>query len=303
MAGRIGQKVKLSSIDELLGVPSTEGTVDLEVLSIYPFENHPFKVVDDEKMDELVESIKESGVLTPVLVRPDDEGTYEMISGHRRLHAARRAGLRKIPAIIKEMTNDDATIAMVNANMQREEILPSERAFAYKMKLDAIKHQGAKRETSPQTGGKLEAADIVGESSGVSGSQVQRFIRLTYLIPNLLNLVDVKRLALGVAVELSYLNHAYQQWIYEYICENGMIKQEQLMDLRKYRDDNSLTHEQLLEIIIQGRSSTDKRKKITFSERKLNKYFPAYYTQPEIERIIVGLLEQWKESQEGEGNK
>lgn len=142
MAQRVGQKVKLSSIDELLGVPSTEGTVDLDVMTIYPFENHPFRVVDDEKMEELVESIKESGVLTPVLVRPDDEGTYEMISGHRRLHAAKRAGLRKIPAIIKEMTNDDATIAMVNANMQREEILPSERAFALKMKMDALNHQG-----------------------------------------------------------------------------------------------------------------------------------------------------------------
>ena len=126
MAKRVGQKVKLSSIDELLGVPSTEGNVDLDVNAIYPFENHPFRVVDDEKMDELVSSIEESGVLTPVLVRPDDEGTYEMISGHRRLHAAKRAGLAKIPAIIKEMTNDDATIAMVNANMQREEILPSE---------------------------------------------------------------------------------------------------------------------------------------------------------------------------------
>ena len=144
MAQRVGQKVKLSSIDELLGVPSMEGTVDLDVMTIYPFENHPFRVVDDEKMDELVESIKESGVLTPVLVRPDDEGNYEMISGHRRLHAAKRAGLRKIPAIIKEMTNDDATIAMVNANMQREEILPSEKAFAYKMKMDALRRQGAR---------------------------------------------------------------------------------------------------------------------------------------------------------------
>ena len=151
MAQRVGQKVKLSSIDELLGVPSTEGTVDLDVMTIYPFENHPFRVVDDEKMDELVESIKESGVLTPVLVRPDDEGTYEMISGHRRLHAAKRAGLRKIPAIIKEMTNDDATIAMVNANMQREEILPSEKAFAYKMRLEAMKRQGQRTDLTSAT--------------------------------------------------------------------------------------------------------------------------------------------------------
>ena len=301
MAKRVGQTVKLSSIDELLGVPSTEGTVDLDVLTIYPFENHPFKVVDDEKMDELVESIKESGVLTPVLVRPDDEGTYEMISGHRRLHAAKRAGLRKIPAIIKEMTQDDATIAMVNANMQREEILPSERAFAFKMKMNAIKHQGREltgtlflEETKSHSG------DLVGQASGLNRTQVFRYIRLTELIPKLLSMVDQGKLAVFVAVDISYLNKKYQQWIYEFIHENGMIKQEQLMDLRKYRDDDSLTQEQMIDILIQGRATPQTRKKITITERKLNKFFPAYYTQPEIERIIVGLLEQWKQEHESE---
>lgn len=306
MAQRIGQKLKLSSIDELLGVPSTEGTVDLDVLTIYPFENHPFKVIDDEKMEELVESIKESGVLTPVLVRPDDEGTYEMISGHRRLHAAKRAGLRKIPAIIKEMTNDDATIAMVNANMQREEILPSEKAFAYKMKLDAIRSQGKRRDlTSDQVEQKLDgktSREIIAEEMGCSGAQVARFIRLTELIPKLLDMVDEKRLALSVAVELSYFNNNYQQWLYEYIHENGMIKQEQLIDLRQYRDDDSLTQEQMIEILIQKKATPQPRKKITITERKLNKYFPAYYSQIEIERVIVGLLEQWKASQESEDN-
>ena len=300
MAQRVGQKVKLSSIDELLGVPSMEGTVDLDVMTIYPFENHPFRVVDDEKMDELVESIKESGVLTPVLVRPDDEGNYEMISGHRRLHAAKRAGLRKIPAIIKEMTNDDATIAMVNANMQREEILPSEKAFAYKMKLDAIKHQGSRRTTSPQVGGKLEAADIVGEAAGVSGTQVQRYVRLTYLIPKLLDMIDEGRLAVSIGVEISYFNHTYQQWLWEYIHENGMIKQEQLMDLRQYRDDDSLTQEQMIDILIQKRATPQIKKKVTFNERKLNKYFPAYYSQSEIERIMISLLEEWKRTHESE---
>ena len=304
MAQRIGQKLKLSSIDELLGVPSTEGTVDLDVLTIYPFENHPFKVIDDEKMEELVESIKESGVLTPVLVRPDDEGTYEMISGHRRLHAAKRAGLRKIPAIIKEMTNDDATIAMVNANMQREEILPSEKAFAYKMKLDAIRSQGKRRDlTSDQVEQKLDgktSREIIAEEMGCSGAQVARFIRLTELIPKLLDMVDEKRLALSVAVELSYFNNNYQQWLCEYIHENGMLKQEQLIDLRQYRDDDSLTQEQMIEILIQKKATPQPRKKITITERRLNKYFPAYYSQIEIERVIVGLLEQWKASQEGE---
>lgn len=301
MAQRIGQKLKLSSIDELLGVPSTEGAVDLDVLTIYPFENHPFKVVDDEKMEELVESIKESGVLTPVLVRPDDEGTYEMISGHRRLHAAKIAGLRKIPAVIKEMTNDDATIAMVNANMQREEILPSEKAFAFKMKMDAIKHQGKELTgTLFLEATKSNSGDIVGKDSGLNRTQVFRYIRLTELIPKLLDMVDAGKLAVFAGVEISYLNHNYQQWLYEYIHENGMLKQEQLMDLRQYREDDSLTQEQMIDILIKSKATPQKRKKITFTERKLNKYFPAYYSQTEIERVIVGLLEQWKASQEGE---
>lgn len=301
MAQRVGQKVKLSSIDELLGVPSTEGTVDLDVMTIYPFENHPFRVVDDEKMEELVESIKESGVLTPVLVRPDDEGTYEMISGHRRLHAAKRAGLRKIPAIIKEMTNDDATIAMVDSNMQREEILPSERAFSLKMKMDAMNHRGSRSDLTLSTERtKFHSAESVGETVGLKHSQIHRYIRLTYLIPKLLDMVDAGRLALAVAQEISYFNDTYQQWLYEYIHENGMIKQEQLMDLRQYRDDDSLTQEQMIDILIQKRSTPQTRKKILITERKLNKYFPAYYSQSEIERVIVSLLEQWKASQESE---
>ncbi|WP_026519445.1 ParB/RepB/Spo0J family partition protein [Butyrivibrio sp. FCS006] len=301
MAQRVGQKVKLSSIDELLGVPSMEGTVDLDVMTIYPFENHPFRVVDDEKMDELVESIKESGVLTPVLVRPDDEGNYEMISGHRRLHAAKRAGLRKIPAIIKEMTNDDATIAMVNANMQREEVLPSEKAFAFKMKMDAMKHKGFRTDlTLSHDATKLNTGEDIGDSAGISRSQVHRYIRLTYLLPKLLDMVDEGRLSFIVAGEISYFNHTYQQWLWEYIHENGMIKQEQLMDLRQYRDDDSLTQEQMIDILIQKRATPQIKKKVTFNERKLNKYFPAYYSQSEIERIMISLLEEWKRTHESE---
>ena len=301
MAQRVGQKVKLSSIDELLGVPSMEGTVDLDVMTIYPFENHPFRVVDDEKMDELVESIKESGVLTPVLVRPDDEGNYEMISGHRRLHAAKRAGLRKIPAIIKEMTNDDATIAMVDSNMQREEILPSERAFSLKMKMDAMNHRGSRSDLTLSTERtKFHSAESVGETVGLKHSQIHRYIRLAYLIPKLLDMVDAGRLALAVAQELSYFNNTYQQWLWEYIHENGMIKQEQLMDLRQYRDDDSLTQEQMIDILIQKRATPQIKKKVTFNERKLNKYFPAYYSQSEIERIMISLLEEWKRTHESE---
>ena len=297
MASRAGQKIKLTSIDELLCVPETEGTVDIDVRAIYPFENHPFRVVDDEKMEELVESIKANGILTPVLVRPDDEGTYEMISGHRRLHAAKKAGLLKIPAIVKEMTNDDAVIAMVDANVQREEILPSERAFSLKMKMDAIKHQGKSASSTEWT---KRAGDVVGQAEGIGKSQVHKYIRLTELIPKLLDMVDEKRLALSVAVELSYMNKNVQQWIYEFIRENGMIKQEQLMELRKYRDDKNMTQEQLITILIGSASTVPTSKKITLNERKLHKFFPAYYSKAEMERVIFGLLEQWKQAQDSE---
>lgn len=301
MAGRAGQKIKLTSIDELLCVPETEGTIDIDVRAIYPFENHPFKVVDDEKMDELVESIKANGVLTPVLVRPDDEGTYEMISGHRRLHAAKRAGLFRIPAIVKEMTNDDAVIAMVDANVQREEILASERAFSLKMKMDAIKRQGKRTDlTSSTEWTKSRSGDEVGKAEGMGHSQVHKYIRLTELIPKLLDMVDEKRLALSVAVELSYLNKNVQQWVYEFIRENGMIKQEQLMELRKYRDDRNMTQEQLINLLIGSVATVSASKKITLNERKLHKFFPAYYSKSEMERVIFGLLEQWKQAQDNE---
>lgn len=301
MASRAGQKVKLTSIDELLCVPEIEGAVDIDVRAIYPFENHPFKVVDDEKMEELVESIKANGVLTPVLLRPDDEGTYEMISGHRRLHAAKKAGLLRIPALVKEMTNDEATIAMVDANVQREEILPSERAFSLKMKMDAMKHRGQRSDlTLSHEETKFHSADKVGEAEGIGRAQVHRYIRLTELIPKLLDMVDQKRLALSVAVELSYFNKNVQQWLYEYIRENGMIRQEQLMELRQYREDNSMTQDQLINILVGSRATPSEARKIILSDRKLRKYFPAYYSKTEMEKIVLGLLEQWKQAQEGE---
>ena len=296
---RAGQKIKLTSVDELLCVPSTEGTTDIDVRAIYPFENHPFKVVDDEKMDELVESIKLNGVLTPVLVRPDDEGTYEMISGHRRLHAAKRAGLAKIPAIVKGMTNDEATIAMVDANVQREEILPSERAFSLKMKMDAIKHQGKKTLSTEWT---KRTGEIVGEVEGIGKTQVHKYIRLTNLIPKLLNMVDEKRLPLSIAVEISYFNKNVQQWIYEYISENGMIKQEQMLGLREYREDNSLTQEKLINILHGCIVPLSTSKKITINEKKLANFFPDNYTKTDMEKVIYGLLEQWKQAQQGENN-
>ena len=215
MASRVGDKIKLTSIDELLCVPETNGTTEIELGLISAFENHPFRVVDDEKMEELVESIRQQGILSPVLVRPDDEGGYEMISGHRRLHAAKIVGLKKIPAIVRELTDDEAVIAMVNANFQREEILPSERGFSLKMKMDAMRHQGACRHDGDKLSpAERKTASIVGAGSGLAARSVQRYIRLTELIPELLDMVDAKRLSLVSGVDISYFDKDVQKWLY-----------------------------------------------------------------------------------------
>ena len=191
-----------------------EQRTEMPLSDLHPFEGHPFKVLDDELMEQTVESIKQIGVVSPLIVRPDPEGGYEILSGHRRLHAAQLAGLETVPVIVKEMDDDAAIIFMVDSNLQRENILPSERAFSYKMKLEAMKHQGTRNDletTSRQVVGKLEAADTIGEQTGESGRQVQRFIRLTNLIPEILDMVDEKKIAFNPAVELSYLKPSEQK--------------------------------------------------------------------------------------------
>lgn len=304
MANRVGKKIKLASIDELLGAPSTEVTVDIDVRAIYPFENHPFKVLDDDRMEDLVESIRENGVITPVLVRPDDEGTYEMISGHRRLHAAKRVGLQKIPAIVKEMTNDDAVVAMVDSNMQREEILPSERAYSLKMKMDAMNHRGSRTDLSlsPEET-KIHSAEAVGETVGLKRAQVHRYIRLTFLIPRLLEQVDEGLISIGMAVELSYLSKTYQEWIADYMFEKGMVTMEQVMELRNYRDDSTLTKDQLFEIIASSKAVHEKKKtRVILNDKELSRYFPPEYTNAMIAKVINGLLEQWKRERDSKEN-
>ena len=302
MGNRPGQKIKLTSIDELLCVPQTAGTTDVDVNAIYPFENHPFKVLDDEKMEELVDSIKLNGILTPVIVRPDDEGTYEMISGHRRLHAAKRAGLQKIPAIVKEMTNDDAILAMVDSNLQREEILPSEKAFAYKMKLDAMRRQKgrhSKAENCSQLGNNFSqrSSEELAKQVGESINQVQRYIRLTELIPELLNLVDEKRLPFVTGYEMTFFTREIQKWLYEYCRENGIPKWDQVNGLRGV-DMAKLTQEEMIQMLNGIRPAQTLPSKITFTERKLNQYLPKYMSMPEKERLIITLLEKWKEEHE-----
>lgn len=301
MASRVGSKIKLTSIDELLCVPETSGTTEIELGLISAFENHPFRVIDDEKMEELVESIRQQGILSPVLVRPDDEGGYEMISGHRRLHAAKIVGLKKIPAIVRELTDDEAIIAMVNANLQREEILPSERGFSLKMKMDAMRHQGACRhDVDKLSAEERKTATIVGEGSGLTGRSVQRYIRLTELIPELLEMVDTKRLSLVNGVDISYFDKDVQKWIYEYIKDNGNLKAEQMAALKEQKNLENMTQYTVIAILNNALPKKSTVKKVSFSEKKLLTYFPADYPSSKCERIITELLEKWKEEQEAQ---
>lgn len=299
MKNRSGEKIKLTSIDELLGVVNEESAMEIEIDKIKPFSGHPFKVIDDEKMQDLIESISESGVLIPVLIRPDQNDGYEMISGHRRMHAAQKAGLITIPAIVREMTDDEAVIAMVDANIQREELLPSEKAFAYKMKLEAMKRQGSRTDlTLSQNETKLRSDEILSKQVGESRAQVQRFIRLTELIPDLLELVDKKRLNFTIAVDISYIPQDVQKWIYEYICDNGFIKPNQIAALRNYLGQEPVTQSLMISILNSHIPVKAPARKVTLNEKKLTKYFPKNYTSEDMEKVIESLLEKWKQEQE-----
>ena len=299
MKNRSGEKIKLTSIDELLGVVNEESAMEIEIDKIKSFSGHPFKVIDDEKMQDLIESISESGVLTPVLIRPDRNDGYEMISGHRRMHAAQKAGLITIPAIVREMTDDEAVIAMVDANIQREELLPSEKAFAYKMKLEAMKRQGSRTDlTLSQNETKLRSDEILSKQVGESRAQVQRFIRLTELIPDLLELVDKKRLNFTIAVDISYIPQDVQKWIYEYICDNGFIKPNQIAALRNYLGQGPVTQSLMISILNSHISVKAPARKVTLNEKKLTRYFPKNYTSEDMEKVIESLLEKWKQEQE-----
>ena len=297
MKTRTGQKLKLTTVEELLGVPATESSTEIDVDMILVFKNHPFKVLDDEKMSDLIESIRVNGILSPVLVRPDGEDSYEMISGHRRMHAAKIVGLTMIPAIVREMSDDEAVIYMVDSNIQREELLPSEKAFAFKMKLDAMKRQGKRTDlTSDQNVQKFQTSrDSLASEFGISGPQISRYIRLTELIPDLLELVDNKRLQMTAAVEISYVDKEIQQWICEYIHENGNVKQNQIVILRQELLNGAITQSQLIDILNENAIGRIPKKKVTLSEKKLSQYFPPHYTSAEMEKVIVELLTNWKE--------
>ena len=296
MKSKSADKIKMPSIDELLGVSGEESATDIEISRIHSFVNHPFKVLDDDKMDDLVESIKQNGVLTPVLVRPDKNNSYEMISGHRRMHAAIKAGLETIPAIVRDMEDDEAIVIMVDANIQREELLPSEKAFAYKMKLGAMKRQAGRppKNNSCQNGTNLRSDEELGNLVGESARSIQRYIRLTELIPDLLDYVDKKRLQFTVAVDISYIDKEIQTWLFEYIKENGTVKAVQVAALRTALEAGPMTQAKMISILVNSQPGRKQEQKITLSEKKLRNYFSDKYTAEDMDSVILELLDQWK---------
>ena len=270
-----------------------EQVQQIPIGELFPFKNHPFKVLDDESMQRTVESVEQYGVLSPLIARPRPEGGYEIISGHRRQHAAQLAGLDALPVIVRQMDDDAAVLLMVDSNLQRENILPSERAFAYKLKLDAIRRQaGRPSNNSRQVVGNLESADIVGKDAGESGRQVQRYIRLTELVPELLDMVDVKKIAFNPAVELSYLMpHEQVQLMEAMDMEQATPSLSQAQRLKKYSQDGKLTFDVMTAIMSEEKKGEPD--KVTLTGEKLKKYFPKSYTPQQMEETIIKLLEGW----------
>ena len=270
---------------------------------LFPFKKHPFKVLDDESMQRTVESVEQYGVLSPLIARPRPEGGYEIISGHRRQHAAQLAGLDTLPVIVRQMDDDAAVLLMVDSNLQRENILPSERAFAYKMKLEALKNQGARSDlTSAQVGRKLETADIVGQEAGDSRNQVRRFIRLTNLVPELLDMVDEKKIAFNPAVELSYLDEKQQRDFLEAMNDTQNAPSlSQAIRLKKLAQEGKFTYEAAFAVM--GEEKKDELDKVVIKNDTLRKYFPRSFTPKQMEDTIIKLLDQWQRKQQRQNER
>ena len=275
-----------------------EQVQQIPIGELFPFKNHPFKVLDDESMQRTVESVEQYGVLSPLIARPRPEGGYEIISGHRRQYAAKLAGLDTLPVIVRQMSDDAAVILMVDSNLQREHILPSERAFAYKMKLEALKNQGARSDlTSRQVVGKLEAADLVGKGNEESGRQVQRFIRLTNLVPELLDMVDEKRIAFNPAVELSYLDESQQRDFLEAMEDTQNAPSlSQAQQLKKMAQQGEFSYEKAFDVM--GQEKKSEKDTVTIKNETLRKYFPRSYTPKQMEEKIIQLLDAWQKKQQ-----
>ena len=294
----------LSSYDDIFSTEESrqeeqrEQVHQIPIGELFPFKNHPFKVLDDDSMSDTVESVKQYGVLSPLIARPRPKGGYEIISGHRRQHAAELAGLETLPVIVREMSDDAAVILMVDSNLQREHILPSERAFAYKMKLDAIKNQGARSDlTSPQVASKFRSDDEVAKGQGISGDTVRRFIRLTNLIPELLDMVDNKTVSFNPAVELSYLSPEQQQEVIRAMDDTQNFPSvSQAKRIKKLAQDGTFTTETV--VAIMGEEKKSELDTVTIKNDTLKKYFPRSYTPKQMEDTIIKLLEQWQKKRQ-----
>ena len=304
-----GLNVALKGLDDLFSSEETrqeeqrEQVQQIPVDELFPFKNHPFKVLDDDAMTRTVESISQFGVLAPLIARPRPEGGYEIISGHRRKHAAQLAGLDALPVIVRQMDDDAAVLLMVDSNLQRENILPSERAFAYKMKLEALKNQGARSDlTSSQVGMKLQALDIVGQEAGDSRNQVHRFIRLTSLIPELLDMVDEKKIAFNPAVELSYLDESQQRDFLEAMKDTQNAPSlSQAQRLKRLAQEGHFSYD--VAFAVMGEEKKDELDKVVIKNDTLRKYFPRSYTPKQMEDTIIKLLDQWQRKQQRQNER
>lgn len=293
-----GRKPSLTSYDDIFSTEASRQQEQIQRLALsklHPFKDHPFRVLDDDRMMETVESVKEYGVLVPIIARPMPDGGYEIVSGHRRKRACELAGLNEIPAIVRDLDDDEAVIIMVDSNLQRENILPSERAKAYQMKLEAIKHQGERRDlTSRQLVGKLEAADLIGQDTGESGRQIQRILRLNNLEPPLIDKVDAGKLAFTPAVELSYLKPEEQQWLdtaLENTQQTPSLSQAQRM--KRESKQGTLSEQGIMEIMTENKQTVPAKGSVVLPQEKLTKYFPRSYTTEQMEKVIFKLLDYW----------
>ena len=275
-----------------------EQVQQIPIGELFPFKNHPFKVLDDESMQRTVESVEQYGVLSPLIARPRPEGGYEIISGHRRQHAAQLAGLETLPVIVRQMDDDAAVLLMVDSNLQREHILPSERALAYKMKLEAIKNQGARSDlTSPQVAAKFRSDDAVAKDQGISGDTVRRYIRLTNLIPELLDMVDEKKISFNPAVELSYLDESQQRDFLEAMEDTQNAPSlSQAQQLKKMAQQGEFSYEKAFDVM--GQEKRSEKDTVTIKNETLRKYFPCSYTPKQMEEKIIQLLDAWQKKQQ-----
>ena len=298
------KNIVLKSVDDIFQTEENradaqrERVQEIPLDQLKPFKNHPFKVRDDQRMLDTVDSIREYGVLVPAIARPDPEGGYELISGHRRKRGCEMAGLQTMPVIIRNLDDDAAVLVMVDSNIQREELLPSERAFAYKMKLEALKHQGARSDlTSSQLGTKLRADELLAQQAGESRNQVQRFIRLTELISELLDMVDERKLAFNPAVEVSYLKRDEQRMLLEAMdAEQTTPSLSQAQRLKKFSQEGRLTEEAMSAIMSEEKKSD--MDKVTLRSDTLRRYFPKSYTPKQMEQSIIKLLDVWQKQRQ-----